>query len=605
MQKSKSPDSSTSSVLTWRGVLTWSLASAILLALSFPLWNLVLLAWIAPIGWLMLVRAETLPKYSYRILYLSGLTFWLIVLVGIGNAHIATRLLGWPVLSGYLAVYTPLFVLFCRPLVHRFRVPIPLAAPLVWTALEYVRAYFATGFSMAQLGHSQVDLVPLIQISSVIGAYGVSFLMMLTTSLIFMAVPKPKSIVGETPQTSGEIRGTWIAAALVLVFVWYNIGWRWQTTGYQLSAADNVEPAIPGGRPVLIGLVQGSIDTQFGDPTQSQRTYDQYAGLSDDLMAEWKRLDLIIWPETTMGPYMPLEITNDFAPPADWNTSADVVRPKIELTASQFRTFVRDLAVLRWRSPLLLGTSVIRYGNQRVDHFNAAIHVDREGAIVERYEKVHPVMFGEYVPFGDWVPFIYDLMPIGGGLTPGDGPVVIDVEGVHLVPCICFENTVPQLVAGQLRELDAADQRVDALVTLTNDGWFYGSAILDLHLMCARFRAVEHHRPMLVAANTGISAVIDAQGTVIEAGPRQETALLVSAVSPTNRPLSAYTLYGDWFAAGCLFLALPLALVGLWLERRERRVVSLSPAEESLPKTKPPQEGELPQVKRNSGNNPT
>ncbi|PQO46302.1 apolipoprotein N-acyltransferase [Blastopirellula marina] len=551
-----------------------------LLALGFPQWNLVLLAWIAPIGWLMLVQAPSLPKYSYRILYLSGLAFWLIVLVGIGNAHIATRLLGWPVLSGYLAVYTPIFVLFCRPLVHRFRVPIPIVAPLVWTALEYVRAYFATGFSMAQLGHSQVDLVPLIQISSVTGAYGVSFLMMLTTSLLFMAVPKPESIVGNAPQASGAMRGGWIAAALVLVFAWYNIGWNWETTGYQLTAADDVEPVIPGGRPVLIGLVQGSIDTQFGDPTQAQRTYDQYAGLSDELMAEWKRLDLIIWPETTMGPYMPLELTKDFAPPADWNASADVVRPKIELTASKFRTFVRDLAVQRWHTPLLLGTSVVRYGNQRVDHFNAAIHVDREGAIVERYEKVHPVMFGEYVPFGDMMPFIYDLMPIGGGLTPGEGPVVIDVEGVHLVPCICFENTVPQLVAGQLRELDAAEQRVDALVTLTNDGWFYGSGILDLHLMCARFRAVEHHRPMLVAANTGISAVIDAQGTVVEAGPRQQTALLVTTVSPTSRPLSVYTTYGDWFAAGCTWLSLPLALIGLWLDRRARRVVRSSPAEE-------------------------
>lgn len=605
VQKSNSNPSSTSSELTSRGVLKWSLGSALLLALAFPQLNLTLLAWIAPIGWLMLVWAETLPKYSYRILYLSGLAFWLIVLVGIGNAHIATRLLGWPVLSGYLAVYIPLFVLFCRPLVHCFRLPIVLAAPLTWTALEYVRAYFATGFSMAQLGHSQVDLVPLIQISSVTGAYGVSFFMMLTTSLIFMAVPKPKSIVGNAPQALGAGRGAWVAAALVIVGGWYFVGTWSLEQGLKRDQGNITQQEEDGHDSIQIGLVQGSIDTQFGDPTQSQRTYDQYAGLSDELVAERPDLDLIVWPETTMGPNYSLEITDDFAPLAEWNITADAARQNIELAASKFRTLVRGLAVRRWKAPLLLGTSVVRFGNQREDHLNAAIYVDRAGNILEQYEKVHPVMFGEYVPFGDMMPFIYDLLPIGGGLTPGEGPVVVDVEGVHLVPCICFENTVPQLVAGQLRELDAEGERVDALVTLTNDGWFYGSGILDLHLMCARFRAVEHHRPMLVAANTGISAVIDAQGIVIEAGPRRETALLLTAVSPTSRPLSTYTIYGDWFAAGCLLLSLPLALVGLWLNRRACRVVSPSPAEETSLASTPPQVGDLPQDARNSRNNPT
>lgn len=556
--------------ITRRAVLGYSVTSALLLALAFPPFNLSLLGWIAPIGWLLLVRTPVLPQRSYRIIYLSGFMFWLTVLFGVGNAHWATRLFGWPVLCGYLAFYTPLFVAISRTIVHRANVPLPIVAPIVWTALEYVRAYFATGFSMAMLGHTQVELIGFIQISEIVGAYGVSFVVMVSASCGAMLVAEKNWHTTASSQTSRKVRLTWLLVGLAVVTAanFYGVYLYGNTNiAEKLEREDSAE----GGKVARIGLVQGSIDTVFGDPTQSSRTFEQYSAITDQLVKDHPNLDLIIWPETTMGDHMVFELGSDYAPPADLPIDANEHRKRITDRSSGFQRFLKDLAVNRWQAPLLLGTSTLRYGNQRLDHFNTAIYVGPEGTIETKYDKMHPVMFGEYVPLGDYFPFVYDWLPIGGGLTPGQGPIAVDVKGVSLVPCICFENTVPQLVAAQVRELHEQGQKVDALVTLTNDGWFWGSSILDLHLTCARFRAVENRRPMLVAANTGITAQIDSTGQLVQFAPIRQTSFVVTDVFPTKRSLSLYTRYGDWFAAACLVLTIIGATIGVAIRYTRRR----------------------------------
>ena len=536
-------------------------------------------------GWLLLIRTPVLPKRSYWILYFSGLLFWLTVLYGVGHAHWATRLFGWPVLCGYLACYIPLFVAISRLIVHRAYVPLPIVAPIVWTALEFVRAYFATGFSLALLGHTQIHFLPLVQIAEFVGAYGVSFAMMLVAALLVSAIPRIWNESSHLPNSK-------LPRQIVLPVVAVTIGMGYFGLGYFLLDVNNMvawgyrgDHFDENARSVHIGLVQGSIDTVFGDPTQSSRTFEQYSALTDHLVKTHPNLDLIVWPETTMGDHMVFELGKDYAPPADLPIDVQEHKKQITNRANGFNGFLKDLAVNRWQAPLLLGTSALRYGNQRMDHYNTAIHVGREGAIVNRYDKVHPVMFGEYVPFGDYVPFVYDWLPIGGGLTPGKGPVAIDVEGVSLVPCICFENTVPQLVAGQVRELHEQGHDVDALVTLTNDGWFWGSSILDLHLTCARFRAIENRRHMLVAANTGISAVVSPSGRLSQYSPVRKTTYLVTEIYPTDRPLTHYTRYGDWFAGGCLALTIVGAFVG-WLMRARSahspQPVSQTPSPEGI-----------------------
>ncbi len=138
----------------------------------------------------------------------------------------------------------------------------------------------------------------------------------------------------------------------------------------------------------------------------------------------------------------------------------------------------------------------------------------------------------------------------------------MEVAGKRLSPCICFENVVPHLVRNQVLELTRRGTPPDVLVTVTNDGWFYGSSILDLHLRCAVFRAIENRRPMLIAANTGFSAHIDAEGRICEVGPRRAPqVMLVAARADGRKPL--YHTLRDWPAILCAAACAILALVGI------------------------------------------
>ena len=139
------------------------------------------------------------------------------------------------------------------------------------------------------------------------------------------------------------------------------------------------------------------------------------------------------------------------------------------------------------RVPLLLGGSSIRLGPYDPMRFNSALFISDEGKLTGAYHKMHPVMFGEYAPGGKMFPWIYELMPIPDGLTPGERPESFTVKSLKFSPTICYENTVPHLIRRQVAQLRAEGREPDVLVTLSNDGWFWGSAELDMHLACGRF----------------------------------------------------------------------------------------------------------------------
>ena len=124
------------------------------------------------------------------------------------------------------------------------------------------------------------------------------------------------------------------------------------------------------------------------------------------------------------------------------------------------------------------------------------------------------------------------------------------MNGVRICPSICFENTVPHLIRRQVRDLRAQGTPPDLLVTITNDGWFWGSSLLDLHLACGAFRAIETRLPALIAANTGFSAWIDDCGRIRSQGPRRQEGVVVAEVIPTARS----SLY-RWRATGLLVSA--------------------------------------------------
>ncbi len=171
-------------------------------------------------------------------------------------------------------------------------------------------------------------------------------------------------------------------------------------------------------------------------------------------------------------------------------------------------------------------------------------------------------MFGEYVPLGKLLPFLYRLTPMQEGLTPGDAPLAIKWGRVTLCPNICYENTVPHLIRRQVRQLAATGNSPDAIITITNDGWFWGSSQLDLHLACAIMRAVELRLPLLIAANTGFSASVNARGQVMAKGPRHATGVVWAELHPRIGPDSRYGRWGDRGAIGCALFCAAAALAG-------------------------------------------
>jgi apolipoprotein N-acyltransferase len=495
----------------------------------------------------MLVRRESLVgKRPYAALWLSSFLFHLAALYWVTLPHWATTI-GWVALSAYLAIYFPLFVGLSRVGVHALRVSPIVASPVVWTGLELARAHMLGGFGMAALGHTQYRWPELLQTGDLVGGYGTSFLVVFVAACLARMLP----LAGAKPAWWPALP---LAAALAGVLLYGH--WRM-----------NQQTTEPGPK---VALVQGSIDIDMKyDPKESDQIFEQYYSLSRQAVRASGDVDLIVWPETMFRePWLTFD--KDFRPSAEARWTPQ------EAEAVSRRNVKR--LVMALDSPILLGIDSWHYKPDGTDHFNTALLADREGNVVGRYDKCHLVPFGEYVWFAETFPWLYKLTPLAGGSQAGDGPKSIELAGVRYAPNICYENTIPHLIRAHVAQLRSEGREPDVLVNLTNDGWFWGSAELDMHLACAVFRAIECRKPFLIAANTGFSAVIDSTGRILQQGPRRATDVLV-ARSDIDRRRSPYLAIGDLPAGLCLAATGLFGVVGLWRWRRGQ----LPPTRRNLP----------------------
>jgi len=523
-----------------RSVFPLAVVGAVLMWAALPPVNWWPLAWFAPIPWLLLVRFDRLPgRRPYLALWLVGFCFWLAALHWLRLPHWATSF-GWLALSGYLGCYVPVFIGLTRVGVHQLRWPLALAAPIVWTGLELVRAYLLTGFTMGSLGHTQSRWLAVIQISDITGGYGVSFVVMLVAAALASVWPPAP-------------RRAWAgvaAAALVLI----------GCLGYGIQ---RMAPVASGEGPT-VALIQGSADTVFGgDPDRFDRMFARYRELTDQALRTHPQTAVVVWPES-MYPYGWLTVD-----PAATGASEhpEVTAEQLTRIAKGNTLDLQDLAQEVGRLMVVnTGRENIR-SDGRTERFNTAILLDPVRGIVAWYDKMHPVMFGEYVPFGHWFPWLYRLTPLQGGLTPGQKAVAFPIAGLIASPSICYETVLPQVIRRQVRQLQAEGQDPDFLLNVTNDGWFWGSSELEMHLVCAVFRAVECRKPLLIAANTGISADIDGDGRILSQGPRRAETTLSATVRRDPRT-SFYLGWGDWFAGTCLVVTVAFAAVGGWARRK-------------------------------------
>lgn len=533
--------------LAWlRGpVFLQAALGAALLWAALPPADLWPLAWVAPIPWLLLIRRQEWPVgRPYPTLWVVGFLFWLAALHWLRLPHWATSL-GWLALAFYFAFYVPVFVGLSRVAVHRLRIPILLAAPVVWMGLELARGHLLTGFTMASLGHTQYRWIALIQMSDLAGAYGVSFVVMFVAACLARMWP-----------VDGRPWAVWPVAPLVVMLA-------------VVLAYGHLRTGVPAPEPqARVALIQGSIDiTLKADPTMRDVIHEHYYKLSQEAVRKYGKLDLIVWPETMLRETLLTMDEKAMVPPV-WSDEPDEYRRRLARLADRSATLVGSVAKT-FETPMILGVDTIHYATDRVDCFNSAVHLSASGELLGRYDKNHLVMFGEYVPFARRFPWLQRLTPLPISLTAGERGAAFKVSGLRMAPTICYESVLPHLIRRQVRELAKDGREPDVLVNLTNDGWFWGSSELDMHLVCAVFRAVECRKPFVIAANTGFSAWIDADGRLRAQGPRRAPATLLAEVGRDPRT-SWYLLYGDWPAGLCLAATLCFGLIGGW-DRWKRR----------------------------------
>jgi len=490
--------------------------SGLLLILSFPSYDLGFLGWIALVPLLLAIR-EVSWRAAFGQGFLTGLVFFAGTLSWVVNSMYlygkVPLAVSYPVmllLAGYCALYLAAFTASLRRMADRRGLSLVWIAPALWVSLELVRTHLLSGFPWALLGYTQYRNLPIIQVADITGVYGVSFALVLVNVLLakLLEVTFSRILVTARPMPIPWVTTT-LAAALVTAIVTYG---HWRLAPY---------PDAENDHSVRIGLVQANVDqARKWDVAFRRETVDRYKKLTTQAA---QGADLVIWPEAAT-PFL-FEVEADYR--------------------EELLTFVRERGI-----PLLFGSPAIKdqVGGQ-LRLLNSAFLISGDGMVLDRYDKLHLVPFGEYIPLKDILSFLDKLVVGVGDFVPGTGPSVMTGPGGRFGTVICFEVIFPDLVRRFV------EQGADYMVTITNDAWFDRSSAPYQHFGMVVLRAVENRVPFARAANTGISGFIDAEGHIL-----RMTDIFVEGVMNgevrTGGPRTFYTAYGDLFAYGCAILAL-------------------------------------------------
>lgn len=525
-----------------------ALASSLLLWLAFPPVERAPLAWLALAPLFSLVRSDRPGWQVYLAGWAGGLGFWLLAVEWVRLTD-PSAWLGWLVLAGALSLWWPAFLMLARPMVRSLKLPLMIAAPLAWVALEYVRAHGPlNGLPWYFLAHTQYKFIPVIQISDLTGAYGLSFLIAMCSAWLVELVQLPlmrPTARGPRLRPMQAVR----LSSMVLAFI--------ATLGYgfaRLSTAD----FRPGPR---LALLQSNLPTQMKMSLTATDILINFRALCERALPE--RPDLLVWPETSYPrgiPYIDAglgepeflsqvrDIDKNFVT-ADWRDRDALVRAELNAWADY------------WKTPMLVGAVAHTFRPGGYAKYNSAVLISPGITANGRYDKLHLVPFGEYVPLLKTLPWVTRLTPYNGSTIPslsfGARPVGFTAGKYRYATAICFEDTIPHVVRGFFGD---ANTRPDVLLNISNDGWFGGSSELDMHLAISVFRCVENRVPLARAVNTGISALVDGNGRIVTALSKMKEGVLV-VVAPLDGRASLYSRHGDWMARTCLAATIGLLVI--------------------------------------------
>lgn len=497
-----------------------SAISGLLLVFCFPTFDLYPLAWVAIVPFLVSL-SDKRPKEAFisgalfGIFYFSGTIYWIYYSINhYGGISLVASLGLVFLLSLYLSLYPGIFGLLFSTKIRSTRLPAMLLAPVFWTALEFLRSYALTGFPWSSIGYSQYRFLYGIQFADITGIYGVSFAVLALNGAIadIFITKRRRSEMPLFPRSQ-----IYIGYSTLVLFLFLIIPY-----GY-LRLHEHRH-----GNPVRVSIIQGNIEQdKKWEPEYQDETIRIYKELSKKAAVSSPRL--IIWPETALPFYFRYDVarTNDLI------------------------AFQRHL-----NSSLLFGTVLVQRPQSAVAPAlltNSAVLLDNSGNISFTYDKIHLVPFGEYVPLRSILFFIDKLVAGIGDYVPGHKVMKAETAFGRFGTFICYEIAFPGLVR------KFYSKGGDFIVTITNDAWFGRTAGPYQHFSMAVFRAIENRKPVLRAANTGISGYIDSSGRIISKTPLFERRIETVEMM-TDKTRTFYSRYGDIFSYICIIIALLLLI---------------------------------------------
>ena len=498
--------------LPWqtRGLL--AVGSGAALALSFPNFNLSLLAW-ASVGLLVLASYGARPRVAPLYGFLHALVFyplslpWMDVVIrqyGNVDALSAAGVLGLVGLAGGVicAVFT-----WGIALASRRSALLTLAlAPDLWVALEFARSHLPiSAFPWNLIGYASSGNLALVQLTTVTGIWGLSYVVAAYGSLIAYAI-----LTGRQRAWKTVIATT---AGLILI----------AACGRYFLPSENPR--------YVAHLVQTNFEQYYEYPPDWMQVHsgdlDQLEQISVD--AARKAPGLVVWPESP-APFS-LQDANFAA-----RTKRIAQQSGVDLLVGA-EDWKRDAAG-KWQAT------------------NSAILLDPSGERIFTYDKIHLVPFGEYVPLRKYLTFAGKIIADLGDFTPGTQYTVGRLPEGRFGTFICFEAVFPEGV----RRFTA--NGAELLINISNDGWFGRSAAPAQHLMMARVRAVESRRWLLRDTNNGYTVSVDPYGRIVAQLPTDVRAEL-DAPYDFRSDMTLYARFGDWWAWCCVLASIALLMLSL------------------------------------------
>lgn len=489
-------------------------AFSALYALGMPGYGIPGLPFVCLVPLLILSTLSDSARQAARRGFLAGTLANLLLVYWIAYTVAVQGKLGWflgglasLLVSAYMGVYISLSAVFAHRLRTRFGTAGLWGFPVAWVCVEYARAVLFTGFPWLLLGYGLSGHSLLRQAADLAGVYGLGFLLTAANVCLYQAAARAGR--GGRCGVFLHLAG---AAAVALVLLAYGASGRPGGNG-----------EMPG-RTVRVGIAQGGIDQSIKwDPSRQKETVGIYGDLTKEAKA--KGAELIVWPETA-APFF-----------YGWEP---------EMSA------MVDAIAAENRAPIIFGAPWFDPSDGG-KYFNSVFLLGEGGIPEGRYDKRHLVPFGEYIPLRGVLFFLRKLTEGEEDFSAGTGPALFTFRGEPVGASVCYEAVFPRMIRASVRE------GAMWLVNVTNDAWFGDTVAPDQHLAMARMRSVEFRRPMVRAANSGISAIIDERGEIVADLGLFRKGTIVAGIRP-GAGETAYAKTGELFAISCTIINILLLI---------------------------------------------